>query len=73
MPYKKSQKPFYKMERLLNSYKINAPKLAEALGVTPVTAMKRLVYPEMLSLKELSVIHRKFHIEWDEIRQAIGD
>lgn len=73
MPYKKSKLPFEKMKRLLCSYEINAPKLAQALGVTPTTARKKLQQPETLTLKDLKLIQSRLHVEWEEIRKVIGD
>ena len=73
MPYVKSTKPHEKMERLLNSYKINAPKLAQALGISVPTAREKLQHPEKLNLGDLTNVHKYCHIEWSEIRNAIGD
>ena len=73
MPYKKSKLPFEKMKRLLCAYEINAPKLAQALGVTPTTARKKLQQPELLTLKDLQLIHSRLHIDWGSIREGIGD
>ena len=73
MPYKKSKIPFEKTKRLLCSYEINAPKLADALGVTPMTARKKLNDPSKLTLNDLKNIHKKLHINWAEIRESIGD
>lgn len=73
MPYRKSKKPHEKVERLLNSYKINAPALARALGCAVSTARIKLNEPERITLKDLTNIHKNCHISWEQIREAIGD
>lgn len=73
MPYRKSKLPFEKIKRLLCSYEVNAPKLADILGSSVPTARKKLQQPETLTLKDLKMIHTKLHINWDDIREGIGD
>ena len=74
MPYKTSpSKPFQSMERLLNSYKINAPALAGILGVSVPTARYRLTNPENFKFKDVALISKRAHIPMEELREAIKE
>ena len=74
MPYKRNPaKPFESMERLLNSYKINAPALARMLGVSVPTARRKLNSPELLTLKDIGLINRMGHIDIEELRAAVRE
>jgi len=74
MPYKKSPaKPFQSMERLLNSYKINAPALARILGVSAPTARYKLNNPEEFKFKDMALISKKAHIPMEQLREAIKE
>ena len=74
VPYKKNPaKPFESMERLLNSYKINAPALAKILGVSVPTARDKLENPQKIQLKDIALISRFGHITMDELRGAIKE
>ena len=73
MPYiKQSSPPFAKVARLIRGYGLTASKLAKILGVSEVTARKRLVSPELLSLKDIDRISRYGHIPMEELRESIS-
>lgn len=59
------------MTRLLRGYGLSGSKLADILGVSRPTGLKKLVSPEYLTLGDLFTINRKAHIPMDELRAAI--
>lgn len=71
MPYKKPTQKFIEITRLLKGFDLNATNLSKILDCSIPTARKKLLNPEYLTLAELEAIHRKGHIEWDRIRNAI--
>lgn len=73
MPYKKPTKKFIEITRLLKGFDLNATNLSKVLECSIPTARKKLTNPEQLTLAELEKIHRKGHIEWDRIREAIKE
>lgn len=76
MPYLKAlsnHKAQVKLYRLLKSYGITGPKLANAIDMKSATSGKlRLESPELLTVEDLCKISRRFHIPADEIREAIN-
>ena len=72
MPYKKNpSKPFESMERLLNSYKINAPALSKIMGVSVPTARRKLNNPQEFLLSDIAKISKLGHVPIGKIREAI--
>lgn len=73
MPYKKPERvPFQGFSEFLKGRGFNSVKLAEVLGCSPNTAMKKLKEPKLFDLNDLLKIHRRAHIVWDDIRKEIG-
>ena len=59
------------MTRLLKGYDINGANLAVALSCAPKTARAKLENPDKLTLGDLRVIHYRFGIPCDEIRERV--
>ena len=73
LPYKKPDKPFIGMYRLLKGYDLNAQALARVLGCSVPTAREKLENPSRLTLDNLSKIHRYGHIDWETIQSAVKE
>lgn len=74
MPYKKPERvPFQSFTEFLRSKGYTSPKLAEVLGCSPNTAMKKLRDPSGFSLRDIGRLYRKGHIPLTEIREAIKE
>lgn len=74
MPYKKPERvPFQGFAEFLKGKGFNSIKLAEVLGCSPNTAMKKLKQPELFNLNDLLKLHRKGHIVWDDLRGAVRE
>jgi len=72
MPYiKEKPKPFAAVGRLLKGYDVTPTALAEKTGWSYGKSASRLLNPETLTLLELDIISRRFHIPMEEIRQSI--
>jgi len=59
------------MKRLLLGYEVNGANLATAIGCSEPTARKKLADPSRLTLGDLELIHRKFGIPCEEIRERV--
>ena len=59
------------MERLLRGYGINGANLAAAVGCAEVTARKKLHDPMRLTLSDLRIIHNRFGVPTEEIRERV--
>ena len=59
------------MTRLLIGYEISGNKLAKELGCAPRTAVAKIHDPDKLTLGDLRVIHIKFGVPVDEMRERI--
>ena len=73
MPYKKPDKPFLGMYRLLKGYDLDAPALAKVLGCSVPTARAKLDDPQRINLGDLAKIHRYGHIEWGAIQEQVKE
>ena len=74
MPYKKPERvPFQGFAEFLRGKGLNSIKLAEVLGCSPNTAMKKLRQPWTFDLNDLLKIHRKGHIAWDDLKGAMKE
>lgn len=74
MPYKKPEHiPFQSFSEFLRGKGFTSPRLAEVLGCSPNTAMRKLKRPELFTLNDLLKIHRRAHIVWDDIREGIRE
>lgn len=72
MPWVKERpKPFAAVGRLLKGYDVTPSALASKTGWSYGKAQSRIKNPATLTLAELDVISRGFHIPMDEIRSAI--
>lgn len=74
MPYKKPERvPFQSFSEFLRGKGFTSPKLAEVLGCSPNTAMKKLKEPKLFDLNDLMKLHYKGHIVWDELKGAMKE
>lgn len=73
MPFRKTDKRFIGMYRLLKGYDLDAPALARVLGCSLPTARAKLDDPSKLTLDNLMKINRFGHVPIEEIRQAIKE
>ena len=74
MPYKKPERvPFQGFAEFLKGKGFNSIKLAEVLGCSPNTAMKKLKSPELITLGDISKIFRKGHIPLTILREEIKE
>lgn len=74
MPYKKPERvPFQGFSEFLKGRGFNSVKLAEVLGCSPNTAMKKLKEPKLFDLNDLMKLHYKGHIVWDELKGAMKE
>lgn len=74
MPYKKPERvPFQSFSEFLRGKGLTSPKLAEVLGCSPNTAMKKLKEPKLFDLNDLMKLHHKGHIVWDELKGAMKE
>ena len=74
MPYKKPQRqPFQGFAEFLRGKGLTSPKLAEVLGCSQSTAMRKLKNPESITLADIREIHWKGHIKFEDLREAIRE
>ena len=73
MPYIKPlvEPPFAAVGRLLRGYKVTPVALAEKTGLSYGKAAARLSSPQTLTLAELDLIFRRFHVDKDEAITSI--
>lgn len=71
MPRTKPIEPPDKLRRVLVGYGITAAVLADLLGCSRPTALKRINDTKLLTVGDLWVISRRAHIPIDELREAI--
>ena len=72
MPYiKERPEPFSAVGRLLRGYGVTPTALAGKTGWSYGKAQTRGRVPGSITLSELDIISRNFHIPMEEIRQAI--
>ena len=71
MPYKKNKSPYAGISELLRGKCISQSKLAKILGVSEVTAWRRLCDPGELKVKDLYEIMRVGHITKEGLKGAL--
>lgn len=72
MPRIKEREPdFAEVGRCVRGYGLNSVQLAQILGVSQPTAMKKLKEPEHMTLRDLKRIALRGHIPMEEIRERI--
>ena len=72
VPRVKEREPdFAGLGRTIRGYGYNSVTLAEVLGVSQPTAMRKLKEPEHLTLADLKRIAQRGHIPLDELRDRI--
>lgn len=71
MPYKKDKRPYAGIGELIRGKGIGQQKLAKILGVSEVTAWRRLNDIGELKVKDLYEIMRVGHITKEELRERL--
>ena len=59
------------MTRLLLGYEINGANLSTVLGCAPDTARKKIKDPSRLTLGDLKLIHYKFGVPLEDLRERM--
>lgn len=74
MPYRKPERvPFQGFAEFLKGKGFNSIRLADVLGCSPNTAMRKLKEPKLFDLNDLMKLHYKGHIVWDELKGAMKE
>lgn len=72
MPYTKQQQPFLSVARLLKGYGVTATALSGETGWSCKKSTDRIAHPDRLSLSEIAIIVRRFHIPTEEMLEAVS-
>lgn len=68
MPYKKDKRPWFGLNELIASRRINTTKLPKILGCSEATAWRRLNDVGELKVKDLYAIMGAAHISKEELK-----